>query len=142
MHKKFFDRRPNPKREFFEVGILEVINAIRNTAPNFGKIKYEEIYYQDLRKIEYKAGNVYEGEIKNNLGNGHGTFTWANGNQYVGEFKDGKMHGQGTWTCADGGEYAGEYNDGEKQGFGTLILPNGNQYVGDWKNSRMHGHGT
>ena len=142
MHRKFSDRRPNARREFFEVGILEVINAIRDTAPNFGGIKYEEIYYQDLRKIEFENGNVYEGEIKNNLMNGHGTHTWPDGTQYVGNWDNGERTGHGTQTWPDGQEYVGNWNNGQKNGQGTLILSNGVKYVCEWKDDQQNGYGT
>ena len=137
LHRQFSDRRPNPNREFFEVSILEVINAIRDTAPNFGGIKYEEIYYQDLRKIEYECGGVYDGEIKNNLRNGHGTYTWANGNQYVGEWRDNLQHGQGTFTSADSLTYIGNWKDGLKHGHGAITNSSGQQYVGEFRNDEM-----
>lgn len=38
-------------------------------------------------------GSVYDGEWKNNLMNGYGTFTWADGKSYSGGFLNGKMHG-------------------------------------------------
>ena len=142
MHRQFSDRRPNAQREFFEVGISEVITAIRNTAPNFGGIKYEEIYYQDLKKIEYKSGQVYFGEIKKNLRNGHGTQTWPSGQKYVGNFENGQQNGHGTQTWPSGQKYVGAFVAGKRHGHGTLTWPDGQIYVGEYANDSMHGQGT
>ena len=113
MHRQFSDRRPNAQREFFEVGISEVITAIRNTAPNFGGIKYEEIYYQDLRKIEYEGGQVYFGEIKNGQRNGHGTHTWPDGQKYVGNWVNGQRNDQGKLTSSSDQKYFGKSENEE-----------------------------
>ena len=47
-------------------------------------------------------GYDYEGEWKDNMYHGQGTYTYYNGNKYEGEWKDGDKHGQGTFTYADG----------------------------------------
>ena len=65
------------------------------------------------------GGDTYEGEWKNDVIHGQGTYTFANGEKYVGNFKDGKRHGQGTYTFASGEKYVGNYKDGLKHGQGT-----------------------
>ena len=59
IQKQFSHQRPNPKREFFEVSIPEAIIAIRKTATKFGGIKYEEIYYDDLKTVSFEHGFIY-----------------------------------------------------------------------------------
>ena len=155
MHRQFSDRRPNARREFFEVGISEVITAIRNTAPNFGGMKYEEIHYDDLKTVSFEHGFIYNaemrihlkppeyvGEWKDGQKHGQGTFNYSGVYQYVGEWKDGKENGHGTQTWADGDQYVGEWKDGQKHGQGTLTWADGDQYVGEWKDAQMHGQGT
>ncbi|MDC0541111.1 GIY-YIG nuclease family protein [Paracoccaceae bacterium] len=150
MHRQFSDRRPNARREFFEVGISEVITAIRNTATNFGGMKYEEIHYDDLKTVSFEHGFIYNaemrihlkppeyvGEWKDGQKHGQGTETWPNGDQYVGEWKDGKENGQGTQTWPDGDQYVGEFKDGQKHGQGTLTFADGDQYVGGWKDGQL-----
>ena len=44
LHKKFHANRPNKNREFFEVSIGTVLDAIGQLADNFGGIKYSENY--------------------------------------------------------------------------------------------------
>ena len=58
-------------------------------------------------RVKYKNGAIYEGDFKDGLPNGKGTFIFANGNKYVGELKDDKFNGQGTFTLASGAQYAG-----------------------------------
>ena len=137
MHRQFSDRRPNARREFFEVGISEVITAIRNTAPNFGGIKYEEIYYQDLKKIEYEGGQVYFGEIKNGQISGHGTLTWPNGQEYVGNWDNDQQNGHGTQTWNFGSKYVGEWKDGKENGQGVQIGLDGKKEEGIWEDGKM-----
>ena len=50
--------------------------------------------------------------------------------------------GHGTYTYPDGEKYEGEFKDGKRNGHGTYNYPNGEEYVGDWKNGKYHGHGT
>ena len=60
----------------------------------------------------FGQSSKYEGEIKNGLPNGQGTYSFPNGDKYVGEWKDGIYHGQGTLTLSNGNKYVGEYKDG------------------------------
>ncbi len=61
--------------------------------------------------------------LREEYGNGQGTYIYPNGEKYVGEYKDGKKHGQGTWTNYYAGEYIGKY-EGEHK--------NGNMWKGIW----------
>ena len=79
-------------------------------------------------------GDTYEGEWKNNVGHGQGTYTFANGNKYVGNFKDGNRHGQGTFTFADGDKYVGNYKDGKRHGQGTYTWSDGRRETGFYMN--------
>ena len=57
----------------------------------------------------FGQSSKYEGEIKNGLPNGQGTYTWINGEKYVGEYKDGEQNGQGTYSFPNGDKYVGEW---------------------------------
>ena len=87
-------------------------------------------------------GDTYEGEWKNDVVHGQGTYTFANGEKYVGNFKDGKRHGQGTYTFASGEKYVGNYKDGKRHGQGTNTFASGDKYVGNYKDDLRHGQGT
>jgi len=87
-------------------------------------------------------GSRYEGEWKDNMKNGQGTFTASDGEKYVGEWKDNYRHGQGTATSSDGSSYTGEYKMGSRDGYGTFVWATGDKYTGDWLNNTRHGTGT
>ena len=46
-------------------------------------------------------GDIYIGEVKDNLANGQGTKTWSDCVKYVGEWKDDKANGRGVQTYSD-----------------------------------------
>ncbi|MEL6425456.1 MAG: 2-isopropylmalate synthase, partial [Pseudomonadota bacterium] len=46
------------------------------------------------------------------------------GGVYEGEFKDGLQHGQGTYRLPNGYEYTGNWVDGRIEGQGTARFPN------------------
>ncbi len=58
----------------------------------------------------------YDGETKNSVPHGQGTFTHPDGSKYVGEFKDGLPNGQGTHTWPDGQRKTGIWGNGEYLG--------------------------
>jgi len=62
--------------------------------------------------VYIRSGSKYEGELKDGMKDGNGTFTWADGTKYIGEFKDNKQNGQGTYTTADGTVYKGIWENG------------------------------
>ncbi|MEO0698824.1 MAG: 2-isopropylmalate synthase, partial [Pseudomonadota bacterium] len=55
---------------------------------------------------------------------------YDDGGVYEGEFRNGVQHGQGTYRLPSGYEYTGEWVDGEIRGQGTARFPNGSVYVG------------
>ena len=87
------------------------------------------------RKIKYKDGSVYEGEV-NLLGkpNGKGVMTYFWGGVYEGEWKDGKPHGFGKYIYDDGTVFEGSWNMGIED-TGTLTSPNGDIYTGKMRSS-------
>jgi len=89
---------------------------------------------------DHRVGYKYEGEFKNGIMHGQGTFTWAGewqGQQYVGEHKEGVANGQGTMTYKNGNVYNGEWKEDKRHGQGTLTQRNGNESVGEWKGGKL-----
>ena len=43
-----------------------------------------------IKKIKYKNGDMYIGEVKNNKKHGKGKYIFANGEIHIGEYKNGK----------------------------------------------------
>jgi hypothetical protein len=61
---------------------------------------------------KYVDGRVYEGQIKNDYANGHGTMKYPSGTVYQGQFKEGTMNGHGTKTYWNGRVEQGEFIEG------------------------------
>ena len=74
--------------------------------------------------------------LRDEYGDGQGTFTYHNGEKYVGDWKNGKYHGHGTFTYPEGNMYVGEFKDGLKNGQGTFTYPDGDKYEGEWVYSK------
>jgi hypothetical protein len=107
---------------------------------------YEGSFINDIKegkgRIYYKdKKDSYEGEFKNNMINGLGTYCWANTNIFNGYFKDGKMHGKGIYKWPDGSEYEGEYINNLKEGLGKFKWTDNKIYVGPFNNGKPHGDG-
>ena len=106
-------------------------------------------------KITFSSGAIYEGEVKNGIICGQGTYIWPDRDKYVGEWKDGKQHGQGTFSrfgvisigritnnWGDLIVYVGEYKYGKKNGYGKSFSDyeddNGKRHIffeGEWKDN-------
>ena len=95
---------------------------------------FQIFYYRDGKKR-------YEGEIKNGLFHGQGTYYFVNGDKYVGEFKESLEHGQGTYYYANGDRYEGKFKEGLEHGKGILYYEDGDKYDGEFKNGLSHGKG-
>lgn len=81
-------------------------------------------------------GTRYEGEWKEGMHNGQGTYTWPGG-EYSGEFKNHMYRGLGTLTLVDGSVYVGEFRGHMKNGQGTLIKADGTVLSGTWVNNEF-----
>lgn len=80
-----------------------------------------------MGKIEYPNGDVYEGELQNDLPHGKGKQIYS-----VPKFKRKS-------------EYTGDFNNGVMEGYGKSIIitgpSKGSFYEGEWKNDKPNGKG-
>jgi hypothetical protein len=94
----------------------------------------------------YKNGritaDIYEGEVKNGLRQGNGTYTFADGKKYIGQFKEDMYFGSGTLIMPDGSRYVGQFKDDQFNGQGTYSWPDNSRYSGQFLNGSFHGKGT
>ena len=75
--------------------------------------------------------------LREEYGNGQGTYIYPNGEKYVGDWKNRKYHGHGTYTYPDGIMYVGEFKDGSENGQGTLTYSDGRKYEGEFKDEKF-----
>ena len=70
--------------------------------------------------------------LREENGDGQGTFTYSDGNKYEGEWKDGKKHGLGTLTFFNNvRKWIGEFREGTP--WDVLDYEDG-EIVGKWRN--------
>ncbi|KAL4512593.1 hypothetical protein ABPG72_020430 [Tetrahymena utriculariae] len=133
-------------------------------------VSYLKQFQSDKKNIqydikEYQNGDKYEGQLKNGLKNGQGTYYFCksgkyqgnfindkkegygirqfnNGDTYEGEFKNDLIHGKGICSYKDGGRHEGEYVNGLREGYGKYYFQNGDIYEGNYKNGLKNGKGT
>ena len=82
----------------------------------------------EIRYVNGKETERYEGQIEAGKKQGKGTFTLANGDKYKGDFVNDAMHGKGTFTTAKGNRYEGDFVDDAMHGKGTFTTAKGNRY--------------
>lgn len=79
----------------------------------------------------YENGDTYEGEFKDSLPNGKGTYT-SSRYTYIGQWKDGLRNGKGIETYENGDKYEGEFKNNLRNGKGVYIWSDGSKYTGDF----------
>lgn len=135
--------------DFFN-SIDNKIESIYDNENGYGKI---DVHY------DWGSG-IYEGDLKDEKPDGHGTITYIDGKykgyKFVGEFKDGDANGQGKLTSSNGEViFEGIFSQGRRwngQGKEENVSPyyaeDGKlirdtfEYVGGFKNGLREGKGT
>ena len=88
-------------------------------------------------------GSTYQGDIKDGLFHGRGTWKLKEGGFYRGEFKDGLMHGEGRFEDQFGDVYEGQFSNGVATGEFTVTSKDPvYQYQGSLVAWRFEGQGT
>ena len=102
--------------------------------------------YTGRASVTYANQDRYEGDFKDGLREGNGTYTYFKeegpGNRYEGEWLANKKHGIGKMTFGGVGEYFGRFENGKRHGEGVFKYnKTGNVYSGSWKYGIKNGHG-
>lgn len=110
-----------------------------------GRMHGTGIYYYGDGKVQQQqdgGGSRYEGEFKENLRHGSGTYVLPDGSVYSGQWREGLMCGRGDLTWPDGSVYVGDWKDGKRHGIGLLKTSDGFVYDGGWVHNSMEGRGS
>ncbi len=97
-----------------------------------------------ILKIELNKdaqSEIGEGEWRNGLLDGLGSYTYSSGDKYIGFYKGGRKHGHGIYIFEGGESYVGEMKFNNRHGIGSSIQSNGNKYVGEYNHDRPNGQG-
>lgn len=76
--------------------------------------------------IRNAFGDIYRGQVVNDLREGKGRLEYSDGRVFEGLFKSDDAV-KGTLTFPDGAKYIGELNDGKRHGVGIYY------FAGEWK---------
>ena len=70
---------------------------------------------------------------------GKGEQIWQDGAKYNGDWRNGMAEGQGTFYHANADVYTGEFFQDRANGFGVYVHSNGQRYEGYWKDDMQDG---
>lgn len=98
-----------------------------------------------MERINYPSeGLYYEGEVKDGVPDGQGTFYYVDGKPNKGgSFVGGKLQGKGWMYFEDGSNYKGEFKDDLPDGLGRSFSPDGKMtYEGSYLKGERSGQGV
>ena len=93
-------------------------------------------------KLTRYYGDIYDGDLNDNIYEGKGKLTMKNGDIYEGDFQDDVYQGKGILTKNNGDIYEGDFQDSIFHGTGNIIFKNGSDYHGQIYNGKPHGKGV
>ena len=108
--------------------------------------RYEGDYRDGLRDgrgtYTWPNGDRYEGRfVADRPDDPHGAYSFANGDRYEGEVRNGVLEGHGVYVSRTGDRYEGAFHDGVPDGIGTYRFTNGDRYEGEVAAGHIEGHG-
>jgi hypothetical protein len=98
--------------------------------------------YHGQGRVQFRNGDVYEGEFVTGRRHGTGVYRWKDGRQYTGTFQQDARHGKGRLLYSNSDFYEGAFVNGKRHGNGRFIFANGSMYQGEWDNGLYYGRGT
>jgi hypothetical protein len=105
---------------------------------------YEGQVVNDLREgigtIRFTDGRIFRGRFFQDEAS-EGTMSYIDGAQYKGELHHGTRHGFGIYRFADGSYYEGESVMNLFEGRGKMTWSDGGWYEGEWSRGEIHGFG-
>ena len=150
----FFDSKLNGIVYFYNCGLdnSTYIGEYMNNIPDgYGiysrqglKIEgnnWKKNYINNIGIAILDEEEIYEGEFRDSLKEGIGTYRWEDGASYMGYFKDNQINGYGFMNFANGNSYVGEFIQGYLSGWGKFIWEDGKTYVGNYTENKKNGFG-
>ena len=105
---------------------------------------YEGQVVNDLKEgigtMQFTDGRIFQGEFRQDEAS-EGTMSYIDGAQYEGELHHGNRHGFGVYRFSDGSYYEGESVMNLFEGRGKMTWSDGGWYEGDWSRGEIHGFG-
>ena len=102
-------------------------------------------------RINWKSGNLFDGELVDNKLCGNGYMVWNDKNEkYTGRWENNLQNGLGIYIWYDNklgnlkffrDRYVGYWKDGKREGYGKFFYSNGTIFEGYWKNDKKEGFG-
>lgn len=90
------------------------------------------------RIVSYENGDLYLGDVLNDVPEGQGMLLYSDGQVYMGSFKNGELDGRGRLEIPGVGIYSGSFKEGVYEGYGRMEFSNGDVYEGTFKNGVPH----
>lgn len=99
------------------------------------KISYDikEGCYRNAHSVVFHQAFGFIGQTKKGIP--YGLCCWLKGARYEGEYKNGLPHGKGSYRLENGDQYEGNLNQGRFDGFGVLICQDGKKMEGTFSNA-------
>ena len=94
---------------------------------------------REVKRVELKNGDVYEGEWLDGRRHGTGVYRWRFDGSYEGDWDSSYQHGRGIRTYANGDVYDGEWSLDQRCGQGVMRYGSGEVYDGYWLDGQRHG---
>lgn len=106
---------------------------------------YEGQVVNDLKEgigtMQFTDRRIFQGEFRQDEAS-EGTMSYIDGAQYEGELHHGNRHGFGVYRFSDGSSYEGESVMNLFEGSGKMTWSDGGWYEGDWSRGEIHGFGN
>ena len=132
LRKKALERMQRPFTLVYDDGIHD--DGVYNGDVYDGDVYCEGTCPHGFGTIIWSNGEQYEGQWEYGEMHGYGVYVYRLPNDaqvYQGEFKHGLLQGHGKMRWSDGRNYEGEWREGGMQR-GTLRWHNGDFYEGEW----------
>lgn len=152
---------PNSNNSTFEkTKIKQESPDAQNQSADFAKKPDLGPIQKKVKNHSMKNGDIYTGDMTNNMKNGHGICFFKDGEIFEGNWSNDEMYGKGKYTYNNGDKFYGEFKNNKKDGIGLYQFHikdlNSNKctnqqsskveiceevYKGQWTNDTMNGFG-